>query len=203
MAKDPLLTGKAGRVDLIEVPELRYFMIDGAGPPAGPGYIAAIEALYSLAYGARFHGKALGHEEKVGPLEGLWWAKDFSAYTEGRRDEWLWTMMIRAPSWLDAPTLEGLRDVAIAKRKKTPATAEAISRVEMRSLIEGTCLQTLHIGPYTDEAPLIKRMHEQDMPANGVKPSGKHHEIYLSDPRRVAPEKLKTLIRQPVVSIAG
>lgn len=198
MAKDPLLTGKAGRVDLIDVPPLSYFMIDGAGAPEGDAYIAAIEALYTLAYGARFHGKTMGHEEKVGPLEGLWWAEDYTAFTDGRRDEWLWTMMIRKPSWLDAETLEQLRGAAIAKRKKKPATAEAVARVEMRVLEEGRCLQALHIGPYSEEAPLIARMHDEEMPAQGLVATGKHHEIYLSDPRRVAPEKLKTLIRQPV-----
>tara|TARA_R110002072_G_scaffold302723_1_gene487960 strand:- start:626 stop:1234 length:609 start_codon:yes stop_codon:yes gene_type:complete len=201
MAKDPFLSGKSGRIDLIEVPEMRYFMIDGAGPPEGPVYSAAIEALYALAYGARFQGKALGHDEKVGPLEGLWWADDYSAYTDGRREEWLWTMMIRAQSWLDESILDGLRDTAMAKRKKKPVTAEAISRVGLRSLTEGACLQALHVGPYSDEAPLIARMHDQEMPARGLRRRGKHHEIYLSDPRRVAPEKLKTLIRQPVAPV--
>jgi hypothetical protein len=201
MAKAPLLTGKAGRIDLIEVPDMRYFMLDGAGPPEGATYAAVIEALYSMAYGARFHGKELGHEEKVGPLEGLWWADDFSAYTDRRREEWLWTIMIRAPSWLEVRTVEDLRNAAILKRKKKPETAAAIARVEMRSLFEGTCLQALHIGPYAEEGPLIARMHDQEMPARGLRPRGKHHEIYLSDPRRVAPEKLKTLIRQPVAPV--
>ena len=110
-------------------------------------------------------------------------------------------MMIRAQSWLDESILDGLRDTAMAKRKKKPVTAEAISRVGLRSLTEGACLQALHVGPYSDEAPLIARMHDQEMPARGLRRRGKHHEIYLSDPRRVAPEKLKTLIRQPVAPV--
>ena len=203
MANDPLLTGKAGRIDLIEVPQMAYFAADGVGAPGCDAYIAAVEALYTVAYGARFHGKALGHDQKVGPLEGLWWADDMRAYTEGRRDDWKWTMLIRAPSWIDAETLEALRAKAIAKRRDKPATAQALSALTMMDLTEGTCLQALHLGPYADEAPLIARMHNEAMPAQGLQPTGLHHEIYLSDPRRVAPEKLKTLIRQPVRRIGA
>lgn len=203
MAKDPLLTGKAGRIDLIEVPQMAYFAADGVGAPGCDAYIAAVEALYTVAYGARFHGKALGHDQKVGPLEGLWWADDMRAYTEGRRDDWKWTMLIRAPSWLDVETLEALRAKAIAKRRDKPATAQALAALIMMDLTEGTCLQALHLGPYADEAPLIARMHNEAMPAQGLQPTGLHHEIYLSDPRRVAPDKLKTLIRQPVRRIGA
>ncbi len=198
MAKDPLLTAKVGRIDLIEVPPIIYFTVDGQGAPGSEAYVAAIEALYSVAYGARFHGKTLGHEEKVGPLEGLWWADDYTAYTEGRRDEWRWSMMIRTPSWMNDTSLDDLRDVALKKRADKPLTVQALCGLELRLIDEGQCLQALHIGPYTDEAPLIARMHNEAMPEHGVVPNGLHHEIYLSDARRVAPEKLRTLLRQPV-----
>lgn len=198
MAKDPLLSGKLGRIDLIDVPEMTYFAVEGQGAPGCEAYGAAIEALYSVAYGARFHGKALGHEEKVGPLEGLWWADDYAAFSKGRRDEWRWIMMIRAPSWMDTGVLEVVRAAALKKRKDAPLTLQALTDLRLNCLIEGACLQALHIGPYSDEAPLIARMHDDEMPARGVKPHGLHHEIYLSDARRVAPEKLKTLLRQPV-----
>lgn len=199
MARDPLLTGKAGRIDLIEVPPMTYFAVEGQGAPGCTAYGAAIEALYSLAYGARFQGKALGHDEKVGPLEGVWWADDMAAYTEpGRREEWRWQMLIRAPSWMTAEALGPLRDAALNKRKDKPETLAALQALTLLRLDEGPCLQALHIGPYADEAPLIARMHRDEMPARGLVPTGLHHEIYLSDARRVAPEKLRTLIRQPV-----
>ena len=201
MAKDPLLTGKAGRIDLIDVPEMTYFAVDGQGAPGCEAYVFAIEALYTLAYGARFHGKTLGFEEKVGPLEGLWWADDWTAFTDDRRDEWRWTMAIRAPSWMDAETLETLRAAAEKKRAKKPGVLGALANLELRVIHEGACLQALHIGSYAEEAPLIARMHNEEMPARGLRPEGLHHEIYLSDPRRVAPEKLKTLLRQPVVPV--
>lgn len=197
MAKDPLLTGKVGRIDAVDVPPMTYFAVDGQGAPGCDAYGAAIEALYSVAYGARFQGKTLGHDDKVGPLEGLWWADDYAAFTEGRRDEWRWTMMIRAPSWLDGAGLEGLREAAVAKRRDTPMTVQALADLRLLELNEGACLQALHLGPYSEEAPLIARMHNE-MPARGVKPRGLHHELYLSDARRVAPEKLKTILRQPI-----
>jgi len=179
---------------------MTYFAVDGVGAPGCEAYAAAIEALYSVAYGARFHGKKLGHEEKIGPLEGLWWADDYAAFSEGRRDEWRWTMMIRAPSWMDAATLDGLRELALKKRADKPLTVRALAALDLRLIDEGQCLQALHIGPYADEAPLIARMHDEAMPEHHVVPDGLHHEIYLSDARRVAPEKLRTLLRQPVRS---
>lgn len=199
MATDPLLKGKAGHIDLIEVPPMRYLAIEGQGAPESAAFAQAVQALYTLAYGARFAGKALGHDEKVGPLEGLWWAEDYAAYTEdGRREEWAWRMMIRAPSWLTEATFTDLRAKAAAKKQKdAPGLVPVLDRVALFDLDEGLCLQALHLGPYSDEAPLIAGMHD-GMPAQGLEPSGLHHEIYLSDPRRVAPEKLKTLIRQPV-----
>jgi len=198
MAQDPLLKGKAGRIDLVEVPELRYLTVEGQGSPESSAYADAVQALYTVAYGARFRGKDLGHDEKVGPLEGLWWADDMTAYAKGQRDVWRWRMMIRSPSWLDQVTLDALRQVALTKRKGMPGVVDALSRLTLTPLLEGTCLQALHVGPYSDEAPLIARMHNEDMPARGLKPRGLHHEIYLSDPRRTAAEKLKTIIRQPV-----
>jgi hypothetical protein len=196
--KDPLLTGKPGRIDQLDVPVMTYLAIEGQGAPEGPAYAVAVQALYSLAYAARFAGKARGIEEKVGPLEGLWWADDMAAYTTGKRDDWRWRMIIRAPGWLSADELAALRPGVAAKRKDKPEVVAALERVVLFELHEGLCLQALHVGPYSAEAPLIARMHSEDMPARGLEPTGQHHEIYLSDPRRVAPEKLKTILRQPV-----
>lgn len=198
MSKDPLLTGKPGIIQRVQVPPLRYFAIDGQGAPGGDVYGTAVAALYGLAYGARFAGKALGHDEKVGPLEGLWWADDMAAFLTGDREVWRWTMMIRAPEWLDDAALTQLRAAAIAKRRKDkPEVAEALAEVALKVVDEGECLQALHLGAYADEAPLIARMHAQAA-EQGLALHGQHHEIYLSDPNRTTPEKLKTILRQPV-----
>ena len=201
--KDPLLTGKAGRIDRVEVPAMRFFAIEGQGEPGRAGYAAAVGALYALAYGARFAGKAQGHDEKVGPLEGLWWADDMSVFRAGGdRESWRWRMMIRAPLWLDPDGVEALRETAIAKRRKDkPEVAEALPGVQLWPYAEGLCLQALHIGPYADEGPLIARLHTEAT-AQGLALTGHHHEIYLSDPGRTAPEKLRTILRQPVAAEA-
>ena len=111
---DPLLKAKPGRIDWVEVPPMRYLAIEGQGAPGGAAHGAAVGALYALAYGARFAGKPLGHDEKVGPLEGLWWAQDYSAFLPGgEREDWRWTRLIRAPGWLDEAALEPLRAAAV------------------------------------------------------------------------------------------
>lgn len=190
---DPLLTGKPGRIDRVTVPPMRFFAIEGQGAPGGEAHAAAVAALYPLAYGARFAGKARGHDEKVGPLEGLWWSEDYAVFQPGGdREAWRWRMLIRAPGWLDPAAFEDLRRAAIAKKGEG-----VFAQVTLWPLDEGLCLQALHLGPYADEGPLIARIHAQAA-AEGLALSGLHHEIYLSDPRRVAPEKLKTILRQPV-----
>lgn len=190
-----LLQGKVGRIDRVTVPSMRYLAIEGQGAPGGAAYVEAVGALYPLAYGARFAGKARGIEEKVGPLEGLWWSEDYADFQPGGdREAWQWRMMIRAPSWLDGDGFETLRAAVAKKGKVAPAVLE---RVSLWSLDEGLCLQSLHLGPYTDEGPLIARIHEE-AEAQGLALSGLHHEIYLSDPRRVAASRLKTILRQPV-----
>lgn len=189
---DPLLNGKPGRIDAVKVPPMRYLAVDGIGAPEGPAYAGAVTALYALAYGARFAGKALGFDEKVGPLEGLWWADDMADFLTGQRDRWRWRMLILAPGWLDELSLESLRAKA---RQKRPDLA-CLADVALFTLDEGDCLQALHRGPYSAEGPLIASIHSA-IAARGARLGGHHHEIYLSDPRRVAPEKLRTILRQP------
>lgn len=191
---DPLLSGKPGRIDRVMVPPMSFLAIEGQGAPGGSAHSASVSALYSLAYGARFAGKARGIDEKVGPLEGLWWADDMGDFRSGARESWRWCMLIRAPGWLDELTLETLR--AAAQRKR-PDLVDSLSRVLLWNLDEGACLQALHLGPYADEGPLIARLHAQAA-AQGLSLFGRHHEIYLNDPSRTAPEKLKTILRQPV-----
>ena len=197
MTQDPLLTGKSGRIDRVTVPAMDFFAIDGQGAPGGAAYALAVSALYTLANSARFAGKAHGHDIKVAPLEGLWWADDMAAFTQGHRDDWHWRMMIRASSWLEAGFMEDLRAAALHKKAKQPELVAALKRVTLSPFDEGLCLQSLHLGPYADEGPLIARLHAE-AEAQALALHGRHHEIYLSDPTRSAPENLKTLLRQPV-----
>ena len=183
---------------LVEVPPLSYLMFDGYGDPnTAPAYQRAVEALYSLAYTLKFMSKrAFDRDYVVGPLEGLWWAADMTAFTAGRRAEWSWTMMILQPDWILPGHLAAAKAEVLMK-KGLPG----IESVRLETLAEGQCAQILHIGPYADEAPTLSRLHNEWLPAHGLAPTGHHHEIYLSDPRRVEPAKLKTLLRQPVRKI--
>lgn len=189
---------KRGQFRVLEVPTLQYLMIDGHGDPnTSSEYSQALEALYPLAYKLKFASKRdLGRDYVVMPLEGLWWAEDMNAFTVGRdKSQWDWTMMIMVPDWIDAAMLEVAREQVAAKSK--PAR---LDDVRLEALTEGQCVQTLHVGSYDDEAPVLEQLHSKFIPENGLRMTGKHHEIYLGDPRKVAPEKLRTILRQPVVS---
>ncbi|MDP4032988.1 MAG: GyrI-like domain-containing protein [Pseudorhodobacter sp.] len=194
-------SGKTGRFDRLTLPPMRFLMVDGSGDPnLAPAYGHAVSALYGLSYGLKFAAKALGKDHTVGPLEGLWWADDMADFEKGRRDRWRWTMMIRQPEWITDAMLEAVRVKMLAKVAKDPKTAttpDMVQAVRFEPLTEGDCLQVLHIGSYADEAPVIARLH-QEIAVNGLRPTGKHHEIYLNDPRKVSPEKLKTILRQSV-----
>ena len=182
--------------ELVEVPEMQYLMIDGTGNPGtAAAYQEALAALYAVAYKIKFISKKeLDRDYVVPPLQGLWWAEDMSAFVTGNKDDWLWTMMIMAPDWITEKVYTQALEV-VANGKEPPAALEGL---RLESYHEGLCAQIMHIGSYADEAPTLHRLHHEWMPANGYTFNGKHHEIYLSDPRRVAPEKLKTVLRQPV-----
>lgn len=187
---------KAGAFRIVDVPDLRYLMIDGHGDPnTSPQYTEALEALYPVAYALKFASKReLDRDYVVPPLEGLWWADDMDAFTSVRdKDRWHWTMMLLVPEWIDETMFEAA--VARTRAKRAP---KGLDDVRLETLSEGRCVQTLHIGSYDDEGPVLERMHDEFLPANGLHPTGKHHEIYLGDPRKVAPEKLRTILRQPV-----
>lgn len=179
---------------LVEVPELVFLMIDGSGDPnSAPAYREALAALYGVAYGLKFALKKrdLASAYAVGPLEGLWWVEGPSAFSFDDRSNWAWTMMIGQPVPPPPELLEAaIGDVA---RKKSAAARQ----VRLAAYHEGLAAQILHIGPYAAEAPTIARLHEF-IAAQGLRPAGKHHEIYLGDPNRSAPEKLRTILRQPV-----
>lgn len=186
----------SGRFDVIEVPPLNYLVIDGEGAPGATAHGNAIEALYPVAYTVKFKSKIdLGRDYVVPPLEGLWWADDMRSFTTHRDpSQWRWSMMIMLPDWLGDDAVNAAKDAVTAK-KPVPA---ALDLVELRRLEEGTAIQTLHVGSFDDEGPVLAKLHEEVIPSHGFVMTQRHHEIYLSDFRRVAPDKLRTILRQPV-----
>jgi hypothetical protein len=182
-----------GKFVIVEVPELSFVMIDGAGDPnTAPAYAAAIGWLYSVSFGLKFMSKAAGGDYGVAPLEGLWWSDDMDDFIARRKDRWSWTMMIMQPDWITA------EQFAEAVAKATGKLGAPPPSLRLERFVEGLSVQTMHVGPYDAEAPTIAALHDKFLPANGLVETGKHHEIYISDPRRTAPAKLKTVIRQPV-----
>lgn len=191
----PELYSAARRPGLVEVPELAFLMIDGHGDPnRAPEYAQAVEAIYAVAYTAKFIVKRApdGIDFTVMPLEGLWWTPDYSTFTTDDKSAWDWTMMIAQPEHVTAEVVEQAR--AKAARKKSLG---AIGRVRLEHFREGSAAQVVHIGPYATEGPTIQSLHAF-IAEKGYERAGKHHEIYLSNPRRSAPEKMKTIVRQPV-----
>ncbi|MFZ3454763.1 GyrI-like domain-containing protein [Arthrobacter sp. 7Tela_A1] len=180
---------------LVDVPRQDFIAMDGHGNPnTSPDYAAAVEALYSVAYTLKFTAKrTLGRDAVVGPLEGLWRADDPADFAGGNKDSWDWTMLISQPEWITPDMLAAAVDEA-----RTKKGLAAVDKVQWISLSEGLSVQVLHVGSYDDEAPLLARLHHEFMPGNGLDFNGDHHEVYLGDPRRTAPEKLRTILRQPV-----
>ena len=192
---------KRGEFRVVDVPDMQYLMIDGRGDPnTSPAYAEALGALYPVAYKLKFASKKdFGRDYVVPPLEGLWWAEDMDFFTASRdKSRWDWTMMLMVPGWAD----QGMFEAAVgqAGAKSPPAR---LGDVRVRSLSEGRCVQTLHVGSFDDEAAVLARMHHEFIPDHGPCMAGKHHEIYFSAFRRVAPEKLRTILRQPVVTAAA
>jgi hypothetical protein len=192
-----LYSAPAGKFVAADVPEMQFVKIDGQGDPnTDPSYKRAIEWLFSVSYAMKFAAKATkGKDYVVPPLEGLWRADDPQDFVKRRKARWRWTMMIMAPDF----TGQSMFEAAVEKAHKKLGEAPETLRLEL--LDEGNCLQTLHIGSYDDEGPVLAKLHEELMPAQGLTFAGPHHEIYLSDARKTAPEKLKTILRQPVVSL--
>lgn len=180
---------------LIEVPEQQFLAIDGRGNPnISLEYSAAVEALYAVAYTLKFaNRKQAGQDFVVAPLEGLWWSDDYRAFTVGAKDSWRWTMLISQPEKITAAMIEGGKEAALSK-KRLPA----ISDVRRRTMQEGLCAQALHTGSYDDEGPLLAELHGPYLADHELALAGLHHEIYLNDPRRTDPARLRTILRQPV-----
>lgn len=185
----------------LKVPPVAYLAVDGAGDPnTAPAYADAVGTLYAVSYGVRALVKAGGGEPwTVMPLEGLWWADDMAVFTRlaeptGDRGTWRWSMLIAQPPVVDdALVEEALADAR--RRRKAPAG----DGLRLEVLEEGEAFQVMHHGPYSAEGPTIARLHAAIADA-GLALGGRHHEIYLGDPRRSAPERLRTILRQPVVA---
>ncbi len=191
----PTYSAAAGEFAVVDVPPLQYLMIDGHGDPnTSPAYREAVTSIYPVAYKLKFASKQeLGRDYTVMPLEALWWADDMSTFTSARdKNRWDWTLMLLVPDWLDHDHVERARKAAAR------SDAPALDRVRVERLEEGRCVQTLHVGPYDAEGPVLQAMHHEVIPGHGLRMTGKHHEIYLSDARRTDPAKLKTILRQPV-----
>ncbi len=175
---------RVGEFRLLDLPPQRYLMVDGSGDPnTAPAYADALAALYPVAYRLKFAAKAAGHDYVVPPLEALWEADDPEVFTVRRdKDRWSWTVMLLVPDVVD--------DALVEDAPEGP--------VRVGTLTEGRCVQTLHVGPYDDEGPVLAAMHHTFIPGEGLTMTGTHHEIYLNDARRTAPERLRTILRQPV-----
>jgi len=186
---------KPGTLVEVDVPPLTYLMVDGHGDPnTSAAFQQAVEALYSLSYTLKFSLKKSPTPVDYGvmPLEGLWWADDPGVFHRAEKSTWKWTVMILQPDFISKIHVEAA--LAEVRRKKNP---EALELVRFEMLTEGPSLQILYTGPFSEEGPTIQRMHDFIHHA-GKEIHGKHHEIYLSDPRRTAPERLKTILRQPM-----
>jgi hypothetical protein len=201
-----LYKGRKGSVDFVDVPSLLFAVVRGQGDPEAPDFAAALQALFTVSYAAHFGlKKQTGEVTKVMPLEALWWfdmpgqpegmegvAAGFSGLAGIGRESWQWQAMMVQPEPIDEGVLDRAREQSRAKGLL------ALDLLRFERWEEGRCAQTLHVGPYADEGPTIALL-DSAVTAAGLKVRGRHHEIYLGDPRRSAPEKLRTLIRHPVV----
>jgi len=189
-----LYAASAKRIAEVDVPALAYLMIDGEGDPnTTPAYAQAVEALFTVSYTVKFAFKKspTGTDYIVMPLEGLWWADDWSVFLSNDRTRWKWTMMIMQPDFVPhAFILEMIQQVSGTKN------LPALPKLRLERFEEGRSAQILHVGPFTEEGPTIAKLHDYIDGRTGR--AGKHHEIYLSDVRRAAPSRWKTIIRQPM-----
>jgi hypothetical protein len=188
-----------GKPKLVDVDAMKYIQVDGVGDPnTSPAFQESMECLYGIAYTLKFDMKKNqpdGYFEfVVPPLEGLWWM-DPGPFDPNRKDKWQWTMMVMQPDFVTAELIDSAKKLLTAKKPDLD-----LGKVRYDTIDEGLSAQILHIGPYAEEGPTIEKLHGY-VEAEGYRLRGKHREIYMSDPRRVAPEKLKTIIRHPVEKI--
>ena len=186
------------KVNLVDVPAMQFVAIDGVGDPNNSqSFRQATEALYGMAFTIKFSAKEEGQDFTVMPLEALWWMKNGTTLDIQRKSEWLWTVMIMLPDFVTPDIFDQAKEKL--KNKKNPA---ALSLLRLDKPEEKKAITIMHIGPYNAEGPTLAKMYAFAR-ENDLTLAGKHHEIYLSDPRRTAPEKLKTVLRHPVKPIKG
>jgi len=187
-------TASADTISMVEVPPLHFLKAEGRGDPnTSPAFQQAAETLFRLSYTLKFMLKReQGLDWTVMPLEGLWCAEDMAAFAEGRRDEWKWPLMILQPDFVTKEAVARTVELAQSKKNAPPLYATAFNRHT-----DGQSAQILHVGPYAEAPATIERLN-RFIREKGYHFGGKHHEIYLNDPRRTAPEKLKTILRQPI-----
>ena len=181
----------------IKVPEMQFIMIDGIGSPGeAQEYLDALAVLYPVAFKIKFLSKAKGKDYVVPPLEGLWWADDMKDFIEGNRDKWKWTMMIMQPDWI---TNEMFKKAIEQTQQKKPELSKLLPKLRLEKYKEGKVAQIMHVGPYSEEGPTVQKVHDFIQNEGGTFDGHKqkHHEIYLSDPRKANPATMKTVIRQP------
>jgi hypothetical protein len=191
-----LFSPSAKEAEIIDVPAFKYIMIDGEGDPnTAQEFQDKVQVLYGLSYTIKFMLKKDGKDPfdfAVPPLSGLWCAEDMTAFVEGRKHEWKWTLMIAMPDRVTDDVFEKGKETL--REKKNPVF---LDQARLETYEEGLCAQIMHIGPYAEEGPTIAKLHEF-FQEKGYTFNGRHHEIYLGDPRRCKPEKLRTIIRQPI-----
>ncbi len=178
--------------EIVEFDEANYLTIEGIGEPAGKMFVSKVEALYPLAYGIKKICKEQDKDFGVPKLEGLWWVEGDTPALEIPRSEWRWKLLIRMPEFITKELMFSVQPV-VAKKKKN----ELVQKIALEKMTEGKCVQIMHIGPYSTEHKTINELMAF-INAKGISVNGKHHEIYLSDPRKNKPDKMKTIIRYPV-----
>jgi hypothetical protein len=191
-----LYNGKVGQPITVNVPKMNYLMIDGRGDPnSSQEYIDAIQTLYPVAYNLKFMcKKELGKDFGVMPLEGLWWTEKTEDFSAEDKSNWLWTAMIMQPGFITKKMFNSAVN-QVANKKKLAS----ISKIRLEAYDEGRVAQVMYIGPYSDEGPTVMGLHEyiEDQGGKLNETNKHHHEIYLGNPRRTDPKKLRTIIRQP------
>ena len=188
--------GKVGTQVVVQVPKMNFIMIDGTGDPnSSQDYMDAIQTLYPVAYTIKFTSKLkYGNDFKVMPLEGLWWTEDMADFSTADKSNWLWTAMIMQPDEVSEAIFQEAVDQV--RQKKPP---KSLDKVRFESYEEGRAAQVMYVGPYSEEGPIIQALHQfiRDQGGSLDATNKHHHEIYMGDPRRTDPSRLKTIIRQP------
>ena len=199
-----LYVPSARKVEVVQVPALQFAMLDGQiekaqVPSTSPGFQEAMAAMYGIAYTLKFMLKKRPRapvDYPVMAMEGLWWVKG-GTFDITKKDNWLYTLMILMPDVItQALFAEGIAEIR-SKRGDSPS----LRKLRLRTFEEGLCMQIMHVGPYAAEPATVDRMHafaQENGYVDLVGRGGKHHEIYMGDPRRADPAKLKTVLRHPI-----